>query len=66
MNKHTTRQGDKLIEILQKRGLTTLEMLQLGISVCPWKRLAECLPPGLRLDKSQRKGRHIVYRVVKG
>ena len=66
MNNTPKRQGDKLVEILKKRGLTTLEMIQLGISVCPWKRLSECIPPGWKLDKSERKGRHIVYRIVKG
>lgn len=66
MNSTPKRQGDKLVEILKKRGLTTLEMLQLGISVCPWKRVKEAIPSGWRLDKSERKGRLIVYRVVKG
>lgn len=61
-----TRQGDKLVSMLKKRGMTTLEMVQTGISVCPWKRLVEAMPEGWRLDKSQRRGRHIVYRVVKG
>lgn len=30
------------------------------------KHLVEAMPQGWKLDKSQRKGRHIVYRVVKG
>lgn len=66
MNNTPKRQGDKLVEILKKRGLTTLEMNQLGISVCPWKRVKEAMPAGWKLDKSERKGRHIVYRIVKG
>lgn len=66
MNKRTLRQGYKMVEILKNRGLTTLELIQLGISVCPWKRVKEAMPQGWKLDKSGRKGRHIVYRVVKG
>ncbi len=30
------------------------------------KHLVEAMPQGWKLDKSQRKGRHIVYRIVKG
>lgn len=60
------RQGDKLVSMLKRRGMTTLEMMQAGISVCPWKRVRECLPAGWLLDTSKRRGRHIVYRVVKG
>ena len=60
------RQGDKLVSMLKRKGMTTLELIQTGISVCPWRRVSECLPDGWKLDKSQRKGRHIVYRVVKG
>ena len=59
-------QGDKLVSMLKRRGMTTLELIQTGISVCPWRRVSECLPEGWKLDKSQRNGRHIVYRVVKG
>jgi len=60
------RQGDKLVSMLKRKGMTTLELIQTGISVCPWKRLKEAMPEGWKLDKSQRRGRHIVYRVVKG
>lgn len=56
-------QGRKLISALKRRGMTTLEMLQLGISVCPWKRISEALQPGELLVK-QKKGRYTVYRVV--
>lgn len=56
-------QGRKLISALKRRGMTTLEMLQLGISVCPWKRVTEALKEGERLIKSK-KGRYTVYRVI--
>lgn len=59
------RQGDKLVSVLKKRGMTTLEMQMLGISTCPWKRVRECLPFGYKLDTSGRRGRFVVYRVVK-
>jgi len=56
-------QGRKLISALKRRGMTTLEMLQLGISVCPWKRVTEALKEGEQLIKSK-KGRYTVYRVI--
>lgn len=57
-------QGRRLIAMLKKRGMTTLEMLQTGISVAPWKRIAECLAPHEQLVK-RKVGKHNVYRVVK-
>lgn len=56
-------QGRKLIFALKRRGMTTLEMLQLGISVCPWRRVTEALKEGEQLIKSK-KGRYTVYRVI--
>ena len=56
-------QGRKLISALKRRGMTTLEMLQLGISVCPWRRVTESLKEGEQLIKSK-KGRYTVYRVI--
>jgi len=61
-----TRQGDKLVSMLKRRGMTTLEMIQTGISVCPWKRVRECLPDGWQFKPVGTKGRHTVYRVVRG
>lgn len=59
------RQGDILVAMLKKRGMTTLELLQAGVSVCPWKRVRECIPPGWMLDKTGKRGRLTVYRVVR-
>jgi hypothetical protein len=52
-------QGDRLFSALKKRPHTYMEMIGLGVSTCPWRRLreAESLPrnagwqlvPGRRL-----------------
>jgi hypothetical protein len=36
-------QGRKLISALKRKPYTYMEMLSLGISVCPWKRVREAL-----------------------
>jgi hypothetical protein len=36
-------QGRQLISLLKRRQFTYMEMLLLGISVCPWKRVKEAL-----------------------
>jgi hypothetical protein len=48
MHEHAT-QGRRLIAILKRRGMTMMDLIQTGISVCPWKRIAESLKPGERL-----------------
>lgn len=59
------RQGDKLIALIKRRGMTAHQMLMTHISTTPLKRLAECMPAGYRLDTSEtdHKGRTI-YRVL--
>lgn len=61
-------QGRRLIALLKKRGMTTLELQQTGISVAPWKRFKEQLKPTEQLVKAKRypdEGRwYYVYRVV--
>ena len=42
-------QGRRLIALLKRRAYTTMEMLQTGISTCPWKRIAECIADNERL-----------------
>ena len=63
-----TTQGRKLIALLKKRGMSTLELQQAGISTCPWKRINEHLRPDEGLMKTKRypdNGRwYYVYRVV--
>jgi hypothetical protein len=61
-------QAQRLFSHLRRRGHTTMEMLQLGISVSPWKRLSEGLhhlKPGERLVKSTNARGLVVYRVMK-
>lgn len=62
--KTTAPQGRRLIAQLKRRGMTTLEMLQLNISVCPWKRVREQLKADEMLVKSKNKQGLIVYRVI--
>lgn len=59
------RQGRRLISLLKKQGMTTMDMLQTGISTAPWKRIAECLEPGEILIKTRNDRGIKVYRVVK-
>ena len=54
-DKHT--QGRRIIEHLKRRPMTYMEMQMLGISTCPWRRVAECLAPDERLLKLRSNGR---------
>ena len=36
-------QGRRLIMLLKRNPMTTMQMLQTGISGCPWKRIRESL-----------------------
>jgi hypothetical protein len=38
-------QGRRLIALLKRRSYSSMELLQTGVSVCWWKRVAECLEP---------------------
>jgi hypothetical protein len=63
-----TTQGRKLIALLKKRGMSTLELQQAGISTCPWKRIVEQLRENEELTKTKfypygERWRY-VYRVV--
>jgi hypothetical protein len=57
-------QGRRLIALLKNRYMTAGEMLRTGISVCPWKRVAECLQPNERLVKVKR-GDLVAWHVVR-
>ena len=58
-------QGRQLISLLRKRGMTTMELLQTGISTCPWRRIAETLHPDEMLDKKKNKNGLNIYRVIR-
>jgi hypothetical protein len=66
--KNNQAQGRKLISLLKRRNMTTIDLLQTGISTCSWKRVVEQLNPNEQLLKTKRypeKGRWFyVYRVV--
>lgn len=49
-------QGRRIIRHLRRKPHTTMEMLMLGISVCPWKRVREAMREGESLVKGERNG----------
>lgn len=57
-------QGRRLISILKRREMTYMQMLLLGYSVCPWKRIAESLRHGETLVKRTNGKGRIAWRVV--
>jgi hypothetical protein len=61
-------QAERLFTHLRRRAHTTMEMLALGISVAPWKRVIEgqhYLRRGEKLVKGERNGR-VTYSVKRG
>lgn len=56
-------QGRRLIAMLKRRGMTTMDMLRTEISVSPWKRISESLQPNEKLVKAKNKRGLNVYRV---
>ena len=57
-------QGRRLIALLKRRGMTYMEMLSLGISTSPWKRVKEQLGPCEVLQKYTNARGLVVWRVV--
>lgn len=57
-------QGRRLIQLLKRRGMTMFEILQTGISICPWKRIAENLAPDETLFSVKNRAGYNVYRVI--
>lgn len=56
--------GRQLIRLLKRCGMTYMEMLDMGISTCPWKRIQEQLRPGEVLVKRKNARGLVVWRVV--
>lgn len=56
-------QGRKLIALLKRKSMTTMDMLRTEISVSPWKRISESLQPNEKLVKAKNKRGLNVYRV---
>ena len=57
-------QGRRLIALLKRRTYTSMELLQTGISVCWWRRVAECLAPHETLYSVKGRDGLLRYRVV--
>jgi hypothetical protein len=57
-------QGRELIAHLKAKPHTYMQMLVYGVSVCPWKRVAECLRPDERLKKGRDRRNRITWAVV--
>ena len=57
-------QGRRLIALLKRRSYTSMELLQTGISVCWWKRVAEGLAEHEQLYSVKGKDGLLRYRVV--
>jgi hypothetical protein len=69
---HTTQcrkqpktQGQKIVERLQKRWMSYSDMLALGVSLCPWKRVKDAIPEGHIVDKRTNAKGLIEWRVVR-
>jgi len=64
-----TTHAQKLLSALRRRSMTYMELLQLGVSTCPHKRLAEGahhLKPGERLERKKNAHGLVVLRVTRG
>ena len=59
---HVTH-GRVLIECLKRVPMTYGEMLRLGFSTCPWRRVAESLRPNEVLVKTKGRDNLIRWRV---
>ena len=57
-------QGRRIIELLKRRPMTSMEILQTGISTCWWKRVAETIRHDEKLSIAKRADGINVYRVV--
>ena len=57
-------QGRRLISLLKRRNYTSLELLMTGISVCWWKRVAECLAEHETLHSVKGLDGLLRYRVI--
>lgn len=58
-------QGRLLIERLKKKPHTYMDMLMVGISVSPWKRICESLRYGEQLVKMKNARGLTTWRVIK-
>jgi hypothetical protein len=67
MNQHKT-QAQQIATHLRRKAMTHMDMLALGVSVCPWRRLADSpsyLRPGEQLVKGKDGEGRVTYRIRK-
>lgn len=57
-------QGRRLIALLKRRAYTNMEMLQTGISTCPWRRVIETLRDDEQVIKVLNGAGLVTWRVV--
>ena len=63
-NRYAT-QGRLLIDALKRAPHTYMDMLRHGLSISPWKRIAESLRADERIEKAQDSKGRTTWRVVK-
>ena len=59
-------QGRALIALLKRRPMSYHDMLMTGLSVCPWKRVAESIGADEQLRKGKNASGLTTWRIVKG
>lgn len=66
MNRHAT-QGKLIVRALKRRPHTYMQMLALGVSVCPWRRVEEAMRLHFsdhELVKGKTREGHTTWRVI--
>lgn len=58
-------QGQKLVAALKRRWMSYSDMLALGVSLCPWRRVPDALPEGHTIKKRTNPRGLVEWRVVK-
>jgi hypothetical protein len=58
-------QGQIVVAALKRRWMSYSDMLALGISLCPWKRVPDAIPHGYELKKRTNAKGLTEWRVVR-
>jgi hypothetical protein len=62
-------QGQQLLQAIRRRAMTYGDLLALGISTCPWRRLEEAkhhLKPGERIVRGTNRRGLVTFAVKRG
>lgn len=62
-------QGQQLLNACRRRAMTYGDLLALGVSTCPWRRLSEAerhLKPGERIVRGTNKRGLVTFAVKRG